>query len=76
MAMWGWNANDRGWTNFPDYQMRLYKNHENIKWTKPVHEQLIGFNQYVKLPANQEYCLWHPKQIERQELQNTLYDTI
>ena len=76
MAMWGWNANDRGWINFPDYQMRLYKNHENIKWTKPVHEQLVGFNQYVKLPANQEYCLWHPKQIERQELQNTLYDTI
>ena len=45
MAMWGWNANDNGWINFPDYQMRLYKNDKKIKWTKPVHEQLVGFKQ-------------------------------
>ena len=76
MAMWGWNANDRGWINFPDYQMRLYKNEKHIKWTKPVHEQLIGFKQYGKLPANEEFCLWHPKDIKRQEVQNKLYDTI
>ena len=76
MSMWGWNANDRGWINFPDYQMRLYKNEKHIKWTKPVHEQLVGFKQYGKLPANEEFCLWHPKDIKRQEIQNSLYDTI
>lgn len=76
MSMWGWNANDRGWINFPDYQMRLYKNEKHIKWIKPVHEQLIGFKQYGKLPANEEFCLWHPKDIKRQEIQNKLYDTI
>lgn len=76
MAMWGWNANDNGWINFPDYQMRLYKNDKKIKWTKPVHEQLVGFKQFSQLPANKEYCLWHPKDIKRQEVQNKLYNTI
>lgn len=76
MTMWGWNANDKGWINYPDYQMRLYKNIENIKWTRPVHEQLVGYKQYGKLPANKEYSLWHPKDIKRQEIQNSLYDTI
>ena len=76
MAMWGWNANDRGWINYPDYQMRLYKNDPNIKWEKPVHEQLIGFKQFGTLPSNEEYSLWHPKDIARQDIQNQLYDTI
>ena len=32
MSQWGWNANDRGWINFPDYQMRIYKNDPDIYW--------------------------------------------
>ena len=77
MSMWGWNANDKGWINFPDKQMRIYKNDpERIKWTRPVHEQLVGYKQFGKLPANQEFSLWHPKDIKRQELQNAFYETI
>jgi glycosyltransferase involved in cell wall biosynthesis len=76
MAQWGWNANDRGWINFPDYQMRLYKNKENMIWVNPVHEQLTGYKLYGHLPANKEYCLWHPKDIRRQEVQNKFYDSI
>ena len=76
MSQWGWNANDRGWINFPDYQMRIYKNDPDIYWERPVHELLAGYKQFSTLPANKEFCLWHPKNISRQEIQNKLYDSI
>jgi hypothetical protein len=73
---WGWNVNDKGWVNFPDPQMRIYKNNVDVKWTKPVHEQLVGYNQFSQLPPHEEYCLYHHKKIKRQEKQNEFYDTI
>jgi len=71
---WRWTVNDKGWVNFPDYQLRLYRNKEHIHWTKPVHEQLVGYKGFAKLPVNSEYCLWHPKDINRQEKQNEFYE--
>ena len=77
VAKWGWNVNNRGWVNFPDKQLRIYKNDpDRIKWVKPVHEQLIGYNQFADLPGNEEYCLFHPKDIKRQERQNKFYETL
>ena len=76
IAKWGWSVNDKGWVNFPDSQMRLYKNSSDIKWTKPVHEKLVGYKKFGQMPGNPEYCLHHPKSIERQEKQNKFYDTI
>ena len=74
---WGWNVDNRGWVNFPDKQMRIYKNDpDRIKWTRPVHEQLVGYKKYASLPSNEEYCLHHPKDIKRQEKQNSFYEEI
>jgi len=74
---WGWNVNEDGWINFPDNQMRIYKNEpDRIKWEKPVHEQLIGYNKFANLPGDKEFCLYHPKKIDRQEKQNKFYGTI
>jgi len=73
---WRWQVNEKGWINFPDAQMRIYKNDPNIKWTKPVHEQLVGFEYYASLPFEEGYNLYHPKQIDRQEKQNEFYETI
>ena len=74
---WGWNVNNKGWINFPDSQMRIYKNNpKTIYWTKPVHEQLVGYKQFAALPSDEEYCLYHPKDIKRQEKQNKLYETL
>ena len=74
---WGWTVDNRGWVNFPDKQMRIYKNDpERIKWTRPVHEQLVGYKKYASLPGNEEYCLHHPKDIKRQEKQNSFYEEI
>ena len=73
---WGWNVNENGWVNFPDYQWRIWKNKPEIKWINKVHERLDGFKTYSILPPQDEFCLLHPKTIERQEQQNEFYNTI
>jgi hypothetical protein len=73
---WGWNVNDKGWVNFPDYQWRIYRNDPSIKWKNRVHEVLEGFKTSTLLPAEEMYCLYHPKTIDRQEKQNNYYDTL
>ena len=73
---WGWNANEKGWVNFPDYQTRIYRRTSEIQWTGKVHERIVGYNTLSVLPSEEEYCLYHPKQIERQEKQNAYYDTL
>jgi len=72
---WGWRyENER--VNFPDYQWRIYRNDKSIKWKNKVHEVLEGYKGYAALPAQDEFCLLHPKTIERQERQNQFYNTI
>ena len=73
---WKWNVNDNGWVNFPDYQTRIYRRTSEIQWVGKVHERIIGYNTLSILPSEEQYCLYHPKQIERQEKQNAYYDTI
>ena len=76
IKQWGWNVNDKGWVNFPDYQWRIWKNTNKIKWINKVHERLDGFTEYSPLPQMEEYCLFHPKDIKRQEKQNQFYNTL
>tara|TARA_R110002050_G_scaffold17746_8_gene52430 strand:- start:2360 stop:2962 length:603 start_codon:yes stop_codon:yes gene_type:complete len=76
VAKWGWKINEDGWVNFPDWQMRIYRNSDNIYWMKPVHEQLKGYTKFANLPAEERFALYHPKDIGRQEKQNKFYETI
>ena len=76
IKQWGWNVTGDGRVNFPDYQWRIWRNHKDIKWVNKVHERLTGFNQYTTLPPIDECCLYHPKEIARQEKQNAYYNTI
>jgi len=73
---WGWRLDEKGRVNFPDYQWRIYKNCSYIKWKNKVHEVLDGYKTYAALPAEDEWCLIHPKNIKRQEKQNQLYANI
>jgi hypothetical protein len=73
---WNWQVNDLGWVNFPDYQTRLYRRTSEIEWQGKVHERIVGYNTLSVLPAEEQYCLYHPKKIDRQEKQNAYYDTI
>jgi len=73
---WGWQVDPNGRVNFPDYQCRILQNTPSIQWVSKVHEVLYGHKNQTKLPANDEFCLIHPKSIERQEHQNKLYSTL
>ena len=73
---WGWKQNDKGWIQWPDFQWRIYKNNPEIKWKNKLHEVLDGFKTYSNLPEVEEYALYHPKTIEKQEKQNNYYSTL
>jgi hypothetical protein len=73
---WGWKVDENGWVNYPDYQWRIWKNKPEIKWINKVHERLDGFKTYAALPPQEEFSLYHPKTIERQEKQNNYYNTL
>ena len=73
---WKWNVNEQGWVNWPDYQGRIWRNRSNILWKNPVHEVLIGFKEYTFLPKEEQFCFYHPKDIDRQEKQNEFYEGI
>ena len=73
---WRWNVNEKGWVNWPDYQTRIIQNWPKIKWQNKVHEQIIGISTKGALPMEEEWCLYHPKDIKRQVAQNEFYDTL
>ena len=73
---WGWRVSDKGWVNYPDYQARIFRNDEKIRWVKPVHEHITGCKTYAHLPPQEELSLYHHKTIDKQEQQNRLYEDI
>jgi len=73
---WRWNVNEKGWVNWPDVQTRIYRRTSEIEWEGKVHERIKGYNTMTYLPLEEEFALYHPKDIQRQEKQNELYETI
>ena len=73
---WRWRFDDFGRINWPDWQTRIYKNKESIRWQNKVHERLVGYETYAFLPEEKEWCLFHNKTIERQQIQNDYYNTL
>jgi len=43
---WGWKVSEKGWVNYPDYQARVFRNDEKIRWTRPLHEFIDGCKTY------------------------------
>jgi GT2 family glycosyltransferase len=73
---WHWRQTEKGHINPPDYQARIFKNVDHIKWVRPVHEHIEGAKTYSHLPPHDELSLLHEKDISKQEFQNRLYDSI
>ena len=73
---WRWSVNEKDWVNWPDYQTRIIQNGPKIKWQNKVHEQIVGISTKGVLPMEEEWCLYHPKDIKRQVAQNEFYDTL
>jgi glycosyltransferase involved in cell wall biosynthesis len=76
IQQWRWNVDHHNRVNFPDYQWRIWKNIPTIKWINKVHERLDGFGLYTNFPPLDEMCLYHPKDIKRQEKQNQFYEKL
>ena len=76
LNLWKWRVTEQGWINFPDYQARIFRNTDDIKWVKPVHEIIDGAKTYSHLTPHEELTLKHEKEIKRQEYQNKLYEDI
>jgi glycosyltransferase involved in cell wall biosynthesis len=71
---WGWRVDENNWVNYPDYQARVFRNREDIRWTRPLHEYITGCKTYAHLPPQEELSLYHPKTIQKQEQQNMFYN--
>jgi len=71
---WGWRLSEKNWINYPDYQSRVFRNHKDIRWTRPLHEHIVGAKTYAHLPPHEELSLYHPKTIEKQTQQNMFYN--
>ena len=71
---WGWRVTEKGWVNYPDYQARVFRNIDEIKWVQPVHEHISGCKTYAHLPPHEELSLYHPKTIDKQIKQNEFYE--
>ena len=76
IKQWGWRVDNKGWVNWPDYQWRIWKNKPEIKWKNKVHEVLEGHKTYAALPSMEDFAIYHPKDIKRQEKQNSYYNTL
>jgi glycosyltransferase involved in cell wall biosynthesis len=80
---WGWDIirDFPGYEGIPiinwnsgDYQARIYKNTEKIKWHKPLHETIVGAEFVAVLPKEIDYAIIHDKTIDRQRAQNEFYN--
>lgn len=75
---WNWVISEHfeySCVNFPDYQMRLYRNKPDIKWFGSVHERIVGHSKIAIIPVfTPDWCLHHHKTIKKQESQNEFYE--
>ncbi len=46
---WRWNVDEHNRVQWPDPQMRIFKNHPDIKWENKVHEKLGGYKYFSYL---------------------------
>ena len=73
---WGWRIDSKNRINFPDMQMRVYRNNNKIKWKNKVHEVLTGYKTLASLPTDDVFCLIHDKTVDKQVKQNDYYNTL
>ncbi len=70
------SVNEMGFTNWPDYQGRYFKNNGKIEWSLGLHERLVGSDKVAQLQANPQLAIWHIKTVEKQDKQDTFYKNL
>lgn len=77
VTKWGWvlSGTDNR-VNNPDYQGRIFRNQEGIRWAGAVHERITGHCKHSQLPIVDDYSIIHVKSLEKQIKQNDYYESI
>jgi hypothetical protein len=75
LAKCNFKLSDTGWINWPDYQLRYFKNNGAIRWDGEFHEKLVGGKVQVLQP-NPLIALYHIKSVEQQDKNADFYDSI
>lgn len=70
------NLNKNGFINWPDYQGRMYKNSQDIKWSGNLHERLTGIQNVIKIQDDPNLSLWHVKSVQRMKKQDEYYKSL
>jgi hypothetical protein len=66
---WGWTKDKLYRINWPDMQLRIYKNKPEIYWSGKVHEHLIGYSTYSEFPPDLGYlALYHEKTLKKTQI--------
>lgn len=60
-------VNEMGWINWPDFQGRIYKNVDHIKWSDEIHTKLTGTDKAIGLKPTPQLAMWHIKSMEKQQ---------
>jgi hypothetical protein len=78
LEMWYWRMDEHDRINWPDQQLRIFKNNPDIKWEGKVHERIVGYQTISTLPTDDDTRLYfeHHKLIGKQEKQNQLYSEL
>lgn len=70
-----WNVKD-GLFNYPDYQLRIWKNRKGIHYVGKLHEQVHGYKSCQKFPTDLDYDIMHIKTQDRQLKQHYFYENM
>lgn len=62
--------------NVPDYQSRLYRNLDHIRYQRRLHEKVEGHTSYVFIPPQKDIAIMHEKTIEKQRQTNLRYNNM
>lgn len=74
LRKWNWRIDNKNRINYPDYQGRVFKNNNKLKWKREVHERICGHSKYSKLPVNRNFDIIHEKHIQKQIDNNNFYN--
>lgn len=63
---YGFQTNEAGFVNWPDYQGRVWKRCPYIKLTEELHTKLTGSDKVLAIKPDVSLGIWHIKSIEKQ----------
>jgi len=68
------SVNEDGWFYWPEYQLRIYRNLDHIRYMGEIHESLEGLNTVMTLEPSKTYAIIHEKTIAKQLKSDKYYE--